>query len=38
VHVPLSQEQHELLLGKVQVYVGHRNHMKRQVPHRILTT
>ena len=35
VHVPLAQEQHELLLGEVGIEPRERNHVKRQVPRRV---
>ena len=35
-HVPLSQEEDQLLLGKLRVHFGKRQHVKGKVPRRIL--
>ncbi len=35
VHVPLAQQQHELLLGELGVDAGEREHVERQVPRRV---
>ena len=36
MHVPLSEEHHELLLGEVQVHHGERYHVEGQVPGGVL--
>ena len=35
VHVPLAQEQHELLLGELGIDARERNHVEREVPRRV---
>ncbi len=35
MHVPFTQEQNHLFLGKVRIQTGHRDHVKCQVPGRV---